>query len=115
MKHTTHNTTLRAGSLSALFSSLALIALFASPASAESKETQCTDGLDNDNDSVIDCSDADCAKTPACKPDGRPENTNKRCRDWIDNDEDGVTDCEDQDCQTGVVTCLLYTSPSPRD
>ena len=71
---------------------------------AEQIETDCGDGLDNDGDSVSDCSDNDCLKTAACTPDGKPENTNKRCRDWVDNDEDGVTDCDDQDCQTELIT-----------
>ena len=70
----------------------------------EATETVCDDGQDNDGDSVPDCSDNDCKDSAACKPDGKPENTNKRCRDWVDNDEDGVTDCDDQDCQTELVT-----------
>ena len=84
------------------FSTLSSFSL--NSASAMPKETICDDGIDNDGDSVPDCSDNDCIKTAACKPDGKPENTNKRCRDWVDNDEDGVTDCDDQDCQTELVT-----------
>ena len=47
------------------------------------------------------------------------------CSDGIDNDEDGVSDCDDFGCAESVDcegtdtgeadTCLLYTSPSPRD
>jgi hypothetical protein len=31
-------------------------------------EWSCTDQLDNDGDSLIDCNDPDCAQDPACKP-----------------------------------------------
>ena len=56
------------------------------------------------------------------------------CNDGFDNDGDGLTDCDDPDCEVptittvdptdpnncpaldnGIITCLLYTSPSPRD
>ncbi len=29
-------------------------------------ETSCTDGVDNDNDGLIDCADSDCSTDPAC-------------------------------------------------
>jgi hypothetical protein len=29
-------------------------------------EASCTDGLDNDTDTFVDCADADCATDPAC-------------------------------------------------
>ena len=72
--------------------------------SAKGTETICDDGIDNDGDSVPDCSDNDCKSSAACKPDGKPEKYQWHCRDWVDNDEDGVTDCDDQDCQTELVT-----------
>lgn len=84
-----------------------LFTLFSPHQNAEAKkakEVNCGDGVDNDKDSVADCSDSDCKESTECKPDGRPENTNERCRDWVDNDEDGVTDCDDQDCQTELIT-----------
>jgi hypothetical protein len=68
-------------------------------------ETDCTDGIDNDGDTVYDCGDYDCRDHPACQPDGKPENTNARCSDWIDNDSDGFTDCDDLDCQ-GLEVCM---------
>jgi hypothetical protein len=74
---------------------------------AHAKETQCTDGIDNDGDTVYDCGDNDCKTDPACQPDGNPENTDKRCSDWIDNDEDGALDCEDQQCKTDNLTACL--------
>ena len=69
------------------------------------KERECSDGIDNDGDTVFDCGDSDCAEDPACRPDGQPEASNARCRDWIDNDSDGYTDCEDIDCQ-GLEACM---------
>ncbi len=71
------------------------------PALAQDKETDCSDGIDNDGDSVIDCGDADCADEPHCKPDGKPEKG--RCSDWVDNDGDGLIDCEDQECMNTKV------------
>ncbi len=56
-------------------------------------ETNCSDGIDNDNDGATDCDDSDCASDPACStPD--PE----ICDDGVDNDGDGATDCDDSDC-----------------
>jgi hypothetical protein len=68
------------------------------------KETNCTDRIDDDGDSVVDCADFDCQKDPACQPTGVREQTDRLCSDWIDNDGDGSLDCDDQDCQGGVVT-----------
>ncbi|MFO7564845.1 MAG: hypothetical protein R6X02_19530 [Enhygromyxa sp.] len=68
-------------------------------------ETECSDGIDNDGDTVYDCGDADCFDHPDCQPDGKPESSNERCSDWIDNDNDGFVDCEDKDCQ-GFEVCM---------
>ena len=71
----------------------------------------CTDGVDNDGDGDTDCADADCAADASCSED---------CTDGVDNDLDGAIDCADTDCAADAscsedCTCLLYTSPSPRD
>ena len=60
-----------------------------------SAETNCTDGVDNEGDGLIDCSDADCASDTACLP-APVEN----CTDGIDNDTDGAIDCSDADCSS---------------
>ncbi|MGE3164398.1 MAG: hypothetical protein AB7O52_05810 [Planctomycetota bacterium] len=60
----------------------------------------CTDGIDNDFDGLIDCTDmADCPTGIApCIED---------CADGIDNDGDGLTDCTDVvDCPAGVAPCI---------
>ncbi|PKN57881.1 MAG: hypothetical protein CVU56_08615 [Deltaproteobacteria bacterium HGW-Deltaproteobacteria-14] len=75
-------------------------------AEAPPKESSCTDGVDDDGDTVTDCADADCYADPACQPDGAPENTDGRCSDWIDNDRDGHLDCDDADCDgPGITVC----------
>ena len=73
------------------------------PDSTAPRETDCTDGVDNDNDSVVDCGDYDCHSDPACEPDGDPESSEARCSDWIDNNKDGATDCDDYECQNKTV------------
>lgn len=97
----------------------------------------CDDGLDNDDDGLIDCDDSDCAASLACyavpfeecgngidddgdgdadcadsecfetEPCG-PENTFETCSDAIDNDGDGAVDCDDRDCATADV---CYATP----
>jgi hypothetical protein len=71
---------------------------------AEAKETDCKNKIDDDQDAVIDCADADCFSDPACKTGGGLENNNLLCSDWVDNDNDDATDCDDVDCQGQAVT-----------
>ncbi|MGR3310440.1 MAG: SBBP repeat-containing protein, partial [Candidatus Brocadiales bacterium] len=47
----------------------------------------CTNGLDDDGDGLVDCNDTDC---PPCTPEA--------CNDGIDNDGDGLVDLDDPDC-----------------
>ncbi|MFH2009388.1 MAG: hypothetical protein ABI333_22545 [bacterium] len=56
----------------------------------------CGDGLDNDNDGLVDCADSDCHMDPTCGE--------LACDDSQDNDGDGLTDCWDPDC-TPTATC----------
>ncbi|MBU1431740.1 hypothetical protein KKF91_14440 [Myxococcota bacterium] len=81
-----------------------LATLLLLPRLSLAQEAKCDDGLDDDGDGMVDCADAECAKLPACKPDGNPEDTNERCSDWVDNDEDGEMDCDDDDCGASHVT-----------
>lgn len=70
------------------------------------KETNCSDRIDEDGDTVTDCADADCYDDPVCKTAGGLENNNVLCSDWIDNDGDGAVDCEDVDCNgPGITAC----------
>ncbi|MEM9692396.1 MAG: hypothetical protein AAGA56_07615 [Myxococcota bacterium] len=76
------------------------------PMSIVQREQNCSDRIDNDGDSVVDCGDADCFSQPVCRPSGEREQTDRLCSDWIDNDGDGLLDCDDPDCQTsGVTAC----------
>ncbi len=63
----------------------------------------CTDQLDNDGDSLVDCLDiADCGANPACIVIGA-----EVCNDGLDNDGDGLVDCLD------AVNCALHPSCQP--
>ncbi len=87
----------------ALFALLLPTAAAAQPAAE--RETNCADGIDEDQDTVTDCGDNDCKSDPACQPDGNVESSDARCRDWVDNDANGYTDCEDTNCQ-GTEACM---------
>jgi len=54
------------------------------------KETNCRDGLDNDNDGAADCYDPDCWFATNC--------TGELCDNGFDDDGDGFWDCEDPEC-----------------
>lgn len=59
-------------------------------------ETNCSDGLDNDTDGLIDCADPDCVGQPG--PGGGicgEESGLVNCTDTVDNDGDGLVDCAD--------------------
>lgn len=53
-------------------------------------EGDCTDGVDGDNDGLLDCEDDDCAGEAAC--------TETDCLNGADDDADGYFDCADADC-----------------
>jgi len=80
----------------------------------EQGDLNCQDGIDNDQDGLIDCSDIDCAwSTGYCGevipviPTLEPETTPAKCRDFIDNDQDGSFDCGDRNCQGVPEACCL--------
>lgn len=50
----------------------------------------CNDGIDNDQDGLLDCKDSDCYFDKACT---------EVCNDKQDNDGDGKVDCEDEFCK----------------
>jgi cysteine-rich repeat protein len=88
-------------------------------------EMDCGNGLDDDGDGVVDCTDPDCWADPACGAatcgngvvdageecdDGNAvngdgcdvtcmlETNGELCSDRLDNDGDGLVDCADPDC-----------------
>ncbi len=73
---------------------------------SDATETNCSDRIDEDGDSVTDCADSDCIDSPACKTTGVHEQTDALCSDFIDNDADGTIDCDDRDCHgVGLAAC----------
>ncbi|MBU1534454.1 lamin tail domain-containing protein, partial [Myxococcota bacterium] len=60
---------------------------------ADTTETNCTDGIDNDANGATDCEDPACFGLANCT-------TETSCTDGIDNDADGFIDCADTDCDT---------------
>lgn len=79
-------------------------------------EINCTDGVDDDLDGLIDCDDSDCLVDEACTMVAlyaviSPED----CTDGDDNDGDGWTDCDDEDCyeDPACEVHALYASPMP--
>jgi uncharacterized repeat protein (TIGR01451 family) len=69
--------------------------------------SQCSDGIDNDGDGLIDSAD------PGCHTDGNASNPNSydpsrndesvfvpQCKDGLDNDHDGLVDSADPGCHT---------------
>ena len=61
----------------------------------------CTNGVDDDGDGLIDCEDTDCDLDPACAG-PPPEN----CTNGTDDDGDGLADCDDPDC-SGAPSCQV--------
>jgi hypothetical protein len=57
--------------------------------------TQCNDGIDNDDDGLIDAADPGCAASGGRGEDGTPY---RRCADGVDNDGDGLIDLADRGC-----------------
>ncbi len=64
----------------------------------------CDNGIDDDNDGQVDCTDSDCSEEPICA-----QPLMEICSNGHDDDNDGQSDCADGDCladpfcrQTGV-------------
>ena len=81
----------------------------------------CDDGIDNDGDGRVDCSDSDCREAGECGAVGvygappMPPPVAEICNDGIDNDLDGRVDCDDDECasQGACVPNPLYGAPPP--
>ena len=58
-------------------------------------ESDCTDGIDNDGDTNIDCADSDCSNNLCCSVGTLFECD---CSDGLDNDGNGAIDCAETVC-----------------
>jgi hypothetical protein len=70
-------------------------------------ENNCLNGIDDDDDDLVDCDDPDCeadlcgapclsrCSGGACRPVHSSETS---CADGLDDECDGLTDCADPDC-----------------
>ena len=52
----------------------------------------CSNGVDDDGDSYVDCNDFDCSSDPSCPQED--------CSNGIDDDGDSYIDCSDFDCNS---------------
>jgi len=69
----------------------------------ENTELACSDLIDNDGDSFIDCVDFDCDSAIACGGAGfGPENSELACTDGGDNDGNSFADCDDFGCDSAI-------------
>ncbi len=62
----------------------------------ESRGAACSDGIDNDGDTFVDCADFSCNRSTfvtVC------ETTSAQCDDNMDNDGNGFKDCDDRNCE----------------
>ncbi len=88
----------------------------------------CDDGIDNDFDEDIDCSDGDCedfcmigddddddvvGNDDDDEPPAREDDTPDGCSDEIDNDGDNFIDCNDNDCLRNIACLERPTQPPP--
>ena len=60
-------------------------------------ETDCSNGIDDDGDGLIDCDDPDCLNSNSC--------VIEICDNGIDDDGDGFIDCADGEC-LGISACV---------
>jgi hypothetical protein len=79
----------------ALGNGQAVVSIAVDDTSPENTAASCSDGVDNDGDSFVDCTDFDCQGAGFCGS----ENTAALCSDGVDNDNDTFVDCDDFDCQ----------------
>jgi|GEM_PF-2445590 len=72
---------------------------------------RCSDGQDNDEDGLTDCSDPDCVAAYICTAVG-PEDNKEWCEDGFDNDGNGFTDCGDFSCRDTFACKTEVQEPS---
>ena len=112
--------------------SVTIVQTGGAPVGLESETGFCADGVDNDDDTFIDCEDGDCedgacmegemagtCMVGVCVVPMEIESETGLCDDSVDNDEDTFTDCADNDCDgeacfdVGDGTCVLGACDVP--
>ena len=80
---------------------------------AENTLLTCSDGIDNDGDTLLDCDDPDCRALGTAEVPGpgmtvcpSEENNIYVCADGKDNDGDSFVDCEDNSCKATASCCV---------
>lgn len=82
-------------------------------------ESDCANGMDDDDDGLVDCADDDCDADSACQANSNNSNSNninsnnnnsngsgsEYCTNLVDDDGDGLVDCADPDCAVAP-SCL---------
>jgi hypothetical protein len=81
-----------------LYSFILLFSLFACEPGTNSSPEDCTNGIDDDGDTLIDCSDPECIGFAGHSSGSICETVESICDDGFDNDRDGTIDGSDTDC-----------------
>jgi hypothetical protein len=76
------------------------LALFVVLGACGSVREICDDGLDNNDNGLVDCEERVCSQFPHCLED---------CTNEIDDDADELTDCDDPVCAEDPA-CVVDTS-----
>ena len=74
----------------------------------------CDNGLDDDGDGLVDCEDPDCTASEKCGVSGVMFGSTYACIESLATYHTFFTNNSTL-TNTVTITCLLYTSPSPRD
>jgi hypothetical protein len=71
----------------------------------------CTNGIDDDNDGLVDCNDPGCMAHASCTVSTSSSLATEICNNGIDDDGDGLVDCADPGCMFSVL-CMSSSSSS---
>ena len=75
--------------------------------------TQCSDGVDNDGDGLIDLADPGCTDANDNDETGGPPPPTTQCSDGVDNDGDGLIDLADPGCASSSDNDESNAPPPP--
>ncbi len=80
----------------------------------QSEAAVCSDGVDDDAISDVDCDDTECAKLSDCDLSEAYARSKEKCDNFEDDDGDNLVDCLDPDCKTfpDCVFSPAYAAPA---